>query len=128
MAGLFGFFGKKNNDQNGQKGQNDQNGDASAFFLDPDQARTFGDIDYMRSTKSVRRSFPKTVGNGGKFEQTRTTSSLEGKSSLGSTLGQTETNGSASAAQNSSQGSDRRRGNDSSMDLFRNMARDMKKR
>jgi hypothetical protein len=31
------------------------------FFLEPDDAKTFGDIDYMRKAKRVKRTFAKTV-------------------------------------------------------------------
>lgn len=33
------------------------------FFLDPDDAQTMGDINYMRMAKKVRRTFPKTLKN-----------------------------------------------------------------
>ena len=33
------------------------------FFLEPDDAQTMGDIDYMRKSKKVRRTFPKTLKN-----------------------------------------------------------------
>lgn len=34
-----------------------------AFFLDADDASTLGNVEYMRSIKSVRRTFPKTLSN-----------------------------------------------------------------
>ena len=52
MAGLFGLFGKKNNDE--PKG---------SFFLSPDESKTYGDIEFMRTSKTVTRTFVKTVGN-----------------------------------------------------------------
>ena len=33
------------------------------FFLDPDDAQTMGNINYMRMAKKVRRTFPKTLKN-----------------------------------------------------------------
>ena len=33
------------------------------FFLEPDDAQTFGDINYMRMSKKVRKTFPKTLKN-----------------------------------------------------------------
>lgn len=48
MAGLFGL-GSKNEE----------------YFLDSDDAKTFGDIDYMRKSKTVKRTFPKIQGNKG---------------------------------------------------------------
>ncbi len=48
MAGLFGIFGNK-----------DQGED---FYLDEDQAKTWGDIDYMRRPQEVKKTFPKIAG------------------------------------------------------------------
>ncbi len=45
------------------------------FFLDPDEAQTFGDIDYMRKSKKVRRTFPKTLKNPDGFAIERSVSS-----------------------------------------------------
>ena len=33
------------------------------FFLDPDESQTMGDINYMRKSVRVRRTFPKTLKN-----------------------------------------------------------------
>ena len=33
------------------------------FFLDPDDAQTLGDINYMRKSIRVRHTFPKTLKN-----------------------------------------------------------------
>ena len=33
------------------------------FFLEPDDAQTMGDINYMRKSVRVRRTFPKTLKN-----------------------------------------------------------------
>jgi hypothetical protein len=38
-------------------GGND-NGQPREYFLDEDSAKTFGDIDYMRTPKKVKKSFP----------------------------------------------------------------------
>ena len=48
MAGLFGW-GSKNEE----------------YFLDSDDAKTLGDIDYMRQVKKVKRTFPKIQGGKG---------------------------------------------------------------
>ena len=51
MTGFIrGLFGKKS-----KKEEN-------AFFLDADSAKTYGDIDYMRTAKTVKKSFPKGLG------------------------------------------------------------------
>ena len=51
MASFFDIFKKKDNQPK------------DAFFLSPDDSKTYGDIDYMRTAKTVRRTFVKTVGN-----------------------------------------------------------------
>ncbi|MBT9317533.1 hypothetical protein [Leptothoe spongobia] len=53
MAGLFGLFGG-NQDQGPQSKE--------AFFLSEDDAKTLGDIDYMRKEVVVRRTFAKKKG------------------------------------------------------------------
>ncbi len=47
MAAFFGLFGT---------------GEPSKF-LDSDDSKTLGDVEYMREGKTVRRTFPKTVNN-----------------------------------------------------------------
>ena len=126
MAGLFGFFGKK--DANSQETDTPKD----AYYLDADDAKTLGNIEYMRTPKTVRRTFPKTAGNGGEFEQVKVISAMDdtnGSGMNGSTVNP-ETNGSRPAEQPtpSSEAGDDRRRTDTSMDMFRSMARDMKKR
>ena len=45
------------------------------FFLDPDDAQTMGDINYMRMAKKVRKTFPKTLKNPNGFAIERSVSS-----------------------------------------------------
>lgn len=55
MTGFIrGLFGKKQNEETVIK--KDQPGE---FFLDPDSAKTYGDIEYMRTAKTVRKTYPK---------------------------------------------------------------------
>jgi len=52
MTGFIrGLFGKK-----------DDNQPTEAFFLDADSASSLGDVDFMRKSKTVKRSYPKAVG------------------------------------------------------------------
>lgn len=132
MAGLFGFFGKKNQDAVEAQAPQTSNG-SKAYFLDADEAKTFGNIEYMRTAKVVKRTFPKTVRNGGEFE------SVVQVSAMGMTRGELETamnlakeiaeagsvNGSVLKSDEAV--SDRRK-SDSSLDAFRNMARDIRKK
>jgi hypothetical protein len=55
MAGFFSnLFGRKNNDNDQPK---------EAFFLDSDDAKSLGDLDYMRTPNVIRRTFPKTASD-----------------------------------------------------------------
>lgn len=51
MAGLFGLFGG-----------NKEEGSKEAFFLDNDESKSLGDIEYMRTPNTVRRTFAKKAG------------------------------------------------------------------
>ena len=39
-------------------------GSSESYFLEPDDSKTMGDIDYMRTSKKVKRTFPNTKGWG----------------------------------------------------------------
>ncbi|MGG6297483.1 hypothetical protein ACQ4M4_24065 [Leptolyngbya sp. AN02str] len=134
MAGFFGFLGKKN-DQAAPTAKGEK---VRAYFLDADDAKTYGNIDYMRTAKAVRRTFPKTIGNGGEFEQTVQVSSMgvvkPGTPSMNGSapsaptfINSTTSQPSAPATQSQDQTAERRR-TDTSMDMFRNMAKDIRKR
>jgi hypothetical protein len=49
------------------------------FFLSPDDAMTMGDIDYMRTSKRTRRTFPKTLKNKDGFAFENEVSSLDNR-------------------------------------------------
>lgn len=51
------------------------------FFLSPDDAQTLGDIDFMRESKKVKKSFPETHANQSSFEIVTETSSIENEAS-----------------------------------------------
>jgi hypothetical protein len=93
--------------------------DANSFFLDTDSAKTFGDIDYMRTAKSIRKTFPKGTEL---IESTSSVSKVEGSAESLARAAQTEN----SDFKPSQEGSDRRR-QDTSRDMFRNMAKSIKK-
>ncbi len=67
MAGFFGLFGNKNKKQQSK----------DAYFLSSDDSKTYGDIDYMRTAKTVRRTFVKTIGNPDGGESISTLSSVQ---------------------------------------------------
>ena len=66
MAGFFGLFGGKKDQVPESK---------EAFFLSEDDAKTFGDIDYMRKEVVVRRTFAKKKGQAEEMESVRSISS-----------------------------------------------------
>jgi hypothetical protein len=116
MAGLFGW-GSKNEE----------------FFLGSDDAKTFGDIDFMRKSKKVKRTFPNTIsGKGAKI--------LQEVSSLGKTVTKNDQIGKTSSTFDPVESSsvdktqvetnqiiEKRRSTDNSMDMFRKMAKSIKK-
>ncbi|HIK53688.1 MAG TPA: hypothetical protein IGS37_00665 [Synechococcales cyanobacterium M55_K2018_004] len=129
MAGLFGLFRKKNN--NVSETTDTKGSNSKAYFLDPDDAKTLGDIEYMRSAKTVKRTFPRTATNGGEFEQVKRISAMDmqsvsGMNNVGNAASSNGTLSDATKARNEEV--ENRRRTDSSMDMFRNMARDIKKR
>lgn len=129
MAGLFGLFRKKNN--NVSETTDTKGSNSKAYFLDPDDAKTLGDIEYMRSAKTVKRTFPGTATNGGEFEQVKQISAMDmqsvsGMNNVGNAASSNGTLSDATKARNEEV--ENRRRTDSSMDMFRNMARDIKKR
>ena len=126
------------------------------FFLSPDDAMTMGDINYMRTSKRTRRTFPKTLANKDVFALENEVSSVENRNNAfqasntnqnttvntvfnptpssqsqpgitgGSEVNQTE---SISSTQDVTPISTpaKRRPADSSMDMFRNMAKDIRR-
>ena len=96
---------------------------AEAFFLDPDEAKTMGDIDYMRKARKVKKSFPSTKAWGKGFEVEEEISATEKNGFKPQVSASGSTNASPEVKAEISQ----RRKADSNMDLFRNMAKDMRK-
>lgn len=123
IRGLFG--GKKEKQQPAPKAPKNER----AFYLSDDDAQTFGDIDYMRTSKTVKRTFAKKKGMSEEMESVRQISAMQ-KMDLDesgrpkSTSTQTSS-GSPEAA--SEKPKVERRQADSNLDMFRNMARDIKK-
>ena len=52
------------------------------FFLSPDDAQTMGDINYMRTSKRTRRTFPKTLKNKDGFAFENEVSSIDNRNNL----------------------------------------------
>ncbi|MEN9225729.1 MAG: hypothetical protein Q6L60_13055 [Thermostichus sp. HHBFW_bins_43] len=101
----------------------------NSFFLDPDEAKTLGNIDYMRTPRTVKHTFLD-------FGATEKVEVVEQVSSLGKVKVSTEEiktsvatseQGSSSSSSSSSGASPRRQAG-SDMDTFRNMARNLKRK
>jgi len=129
IKGLFGVKAREGNISESQgTPPSASKADSKAFFLEPDDAKTFGDIDYMRSSKTVRRTFPKTKGNGGEFEQVKNVSATDLKATTGegSIPKLSEPEVKPVISERPVEASDRRTA-DPSMEMFRRMARNAKK-
>jgi hypothetical protein len=97
---------------------------SEAYFLDSDQAKTMGDIDYMRTAKTVKRTYAKTVSQPQPQAFIQSVSSSQAKlSGQAQQSSQSESNG---ATANAPEVPDRRR-SDTSLDRFRTMAKDLRK-
>ena len=105
------------------------------FFLTPDEAQTMGDINYMRKSVRVRHTFPKTLKNPDGFEVVKEVSSSEDRSmnrlnrisnnnKTTNSTSQSTINTSSTVTSSYSQ----IRPQSTNMDIFRNMARNIKKR
>lgn len=139
MTGLIrGLFGGGKNQASQQSKE--------AFYLEPDQAKTLGDIDFMRQAKLIKRTYAKKQGeteekeivtqvsslNVSQVEESKTRSE-ESKTSAPSAGGFGQTSGGfgqTSSFSNPPSGRDTTvsRRNDTGMDMFRKMAKDVKKR
>ncbi|CAD5918328.1 hypothetical protein PCC9214_00490 [Planktothrix tepida] len=102
MAGLFGLFGKKA-DSNSQETTGD------GFYMEGDVAKGLGEMDRFKNMPPVKKTFPVEV-------EVPTLTTLNGLS------GTTSNN----VTEESATKTERRRA-DSSMDMFRNLAREIKK-
>ncbi len=107
-----------------------------AYYLNDDDAKTFGNIDYMRSSKTVRRTFAKKKGQE-HMESIRQISAMKAAAANNDGVFSPLTQDVAAA--NSPQSSaapdmgvpkserPRRKPGSNDMDMFRNMAKDIRK-
>lgn len=133
MTGFIkGLFRKK------QQASPQDNGSTSrqkpgAYYLDPDDAKTFGDIDYMRTSKTVKRTFAKgsaRVRQVSAMEDIDANGSAASSASPSSSMGSVSQPPSSQPAQSTPTFSAQaqRRSSDSNMDMFRNMAKEIRKK
>lgn len=99
---------------------------AEAYYLSSDDAKTYGDIEFMRSAKSVRRTFPKAK-DGSTPEVVQKISSLEKAAAQGLIPSALNTTTSQSSLEDTLKVAERRKA-DTSMDMFRSMAREIRKK
>ena len=131
---IRGLFGSKE-----QKQADDTEAQApapkDAYYLDYDDATTMGNTEYMRSAKRVKRTFPKTLsGQAAAWDREISAmemrdSKLGPKPSIGSTVGAeltVETNGSKPTVPTEVEVAARRK-TDTNLDMFRNMAKEIRK-
>ncbi|MGB2924626.1 MAG: hypothetical protein WBB82_04960 [Limnothrix sp.] len=131
---LFGLFGSK-------KQNEPQEGD---FFLDFEDAQTLGNTEYMKQSKTIKRTFPKLKGNPGKTIITQVSSdkmrdlganqpTARPASNFGSSFSSplsssnSESGTETPAAETISAPQMKNVKVDSSMDMFRNMAKKISK-
>ena len=128
MVGIFRrFFGSR-----GQADSKPSSGTAAqpakkkdnTFFLNPDEAKTLGNIEYMRTPRIVKHTF-QDFGSTEKVEVVEQVSSL---SKVKLAVEQAKAPEQSSSTSNSSSGAGSRRQGGSDMDMFRNMARSLKRK
>ena len=125
----------------GKGAPKDDTAPKQAYYLSDDDAKTFGNIDYMRSNKTVRRTFAKKKGQTEHMESVRQISAMKKVNLDGSPVkgqadyGVSESTGSSpssssnptpsfsSASASSGSSSSRRKPASGDMDMFRNMAK-----
>ncbi len=122
MAGFFGLFGGKTKYVD-EPAEIIEPQSKEAFYLEPDDAKTLGNIEFMRKPNTIKRSFPTTLnGKGAKI--VKKVSSIEAlkvneNAVIAPKAVSTDNNS------NSNSSSSRRASSD--IDMFLKMARDIKK-
>jgi len=127
MAGLFGLFGKRTKyvdevDNTPQPKAEKK----EAFFLETDDAQSLGNAEYMRTPLQIKRSFPKTLNSAGS-EVIKEVSAMEIKKIQANGQPPKETTAPAAATPPVSPVNNDRRSSDNNLDMFRQMAKDIKK-
>lgn len=145
MTGFIrGLFGAKANDKAERAVPEKKvapKKESKAYFLEVTDARTMGNTEYMSTAKTVRRTFPKTAGQPEELELIQQISAMnrivggEAASSVGPAFSAVEVPSPEIAQEVKKLVENEvvtpvteRRKADSSMDMFRNMVREMKKK
>lgn len=128
MAGLFGIFrGKKTKYVDEPDPVSPEPEKKEAFFLEPDLAKSLGDAEYMRTPITTRRTFPTTLkGKGSAIIQE--VSSMTKKQFTEGQFPTKTTSATASVEKSPTEPvKNERRDEDNSLDMFRKMAKEIKK-
>jgi hypothetical protein len=123
--GLFGF-GNKTKYVDEPDTTVNKSEKKEAFFLSPDEAQTLGDVEYMRKKVTIKRTFPKMKDSQGAVVINEV-SATEQKIMKGNETIVSESANNTTTPQVETSNSNPRRRLDSSMDMFRNMAKEIKK-
>jgi hypothetical protein len=114
----------------GKSAPKEENRTKQSYYLNDDDAKSFGNIEYMRSTKTVRRTFAKKKGQE-HLESVRQISASKAAevSDIGSFSLSQQANAANGAANVSPTpaSTPRRKAKAGDMDMFRNMAKDIRK-
>lgn len=97
---------------------------SGAYFLDSDQAQSLGNIDYMRTAKTVKRTFPKTASQPNNQPLIQSVSANQAK--LAGQENQASLSSQSTSSASNPETLERRR-SDNSLDMFRSMAKDLRK-
>ncbi|MEY2984651.1 MAG: hypothetical protein RLZZ568_1268 [Cyanobacteriota bacterium] len=126
MAGLFGLFGKRTKyvDEVDNTPQPEPQ-KKEAFFLETDDAKSLGDVEYMRTPIEIKRSFPKTLNSAGS-EVVKSISAMEIKKINANGQPQDDAKA-ATPTPPVAPVTQERRSSDNSLEMFRQMAKDIKK-
>ena len=98
------------------------------FFLSPDDAQTLGNINFMRKSVKVRHTFPKNLTNPNGLEIVKEVSSLDEKSMNSLQETRQESSFTSSTFQTTTSTEVKSVPSSNNMNMFRNMARNIRKR
>ncbi|MBD2081245.1 hypothetical protein [Leptolyngbya sp. FACHB-17] len=103
--------------------------ESAAFFLEATEAQTFGNSEYMKASKRIRRTFPKTVDSPDEKEYIQELSAMgrvtPGKAKVEIVDPKQEAKSSPTAPIEDAAAQRRKAASD--MDMFRKMAKDIRK-
>lgn len=77
LNGGVGAFSSGAAKQKSEAGPAKPKKEAESFFLDADTSSSMGNVDYMRRSNTIRRTFPGTVDNPGNKEMVAEVASME---------------------------------------------------